>query len=58
MPDRCGRVTQKCTSIFIGMNMREAKSQFFPEEHTDPKKILNQLLTICSSDIKSTLNDM
>jgi hypothetical protein len=31
MVERCRRVMDRCINIFIGMNMREVKNQWFQE---------------------------
>lgn len=52
--DKGAHILAACTKMLADMNISDTKTQFFSNTSAEQKKVLTQLLTICSADIKST----
>lgn len=53
LSERCSKTLEECSKMLHSMNLTETKAQLLSNSSGDQKKTLTQLLTICSSDVKS-----
>ena len=50
---KCTKTLEECSGMLLSMNLTETKNQLFSNTSADRKKVLSQMLQICSADIKS-----